>query len=387
MPDTHTQSLVEILRGKGELADPRVEAAFLAVPRHRFIPDVNPEETSVDKDIPLLVDTTGEVIYSCAQPSTIAYVLRSLDLREGHNVLEVGAGTGYTAALIRRLIGEGGSITALEIDPLMVERAQDNLLAARIGGVHVVHTDGAGGYAPRAAYDRIVSMVGVWDVPSAWARQLKRDGLMVVPVWLDSIQFTATFRQQPDGTLLSVHNMPSAFVYMRGDKAGPRVRLRVGSTGLTLLCNEAQSLDAASLAALLSADHEHCQLSMALASTDYWYGFLPYVMLREPADSIFALYYVLQGRSAFGIDGTGFAYFMPGSACFVPYWGLGYTHCFAGADAFLSVETFLHEWDQAGRPGIDSLRIRLIPKSHPRPINAPGKIYDRREHYLHVWQE
>lgn len=388
MPNNdNNHPLVEILRQHGEFIDPYVAAAFWSVPRGLFLPGVPEEIVNSDTSVDITFDKDGEVICSSAMPSTIAYMLRQLEPHNGLNVLEIGTGTGYSAALMRHLVGPNGNVTTLELDPIAAQMAQDNLLRAGISGVNVVNTDGSMGYAPRAAYDRIVATVGLWDVPPVWVHQLKANGLLVVPIWLDGLQVSAAFEPQADGTLLSTRNMPTAFVYLRGALAGPNVRKRIGSTGLTLLTDDARQIDSAAMSLLLADDQDQCHLGYPLDSTQYWYGFLPYMMLRETENDIFALYYVAEGLSAFGIEGKGFAFFSPGSACFVPYLGLGLTHCFAGADAFLTVEEHLHDWNQAERPGIDCLRLRLIPKEQGKPEITIGKIYERRDHYLHVWQE
>ncbi|MDX1990820.1 MAG: hypothetical protein SF029_00425 [bacterium] len=388
MPDLElNRPLVEVLRQRGELTDERIEAAFASVPRYVFLPNIPLEIVNSDTSIDVTYDNQGETICSSASPSAVSYVLRQLEPYAGCNILEIGTGTGYSAALIRQLVGENGVVTTLELDREAAKIAEHNLLRAGISGVTVVNTDGSMGYAPRAAYDRIVATVGLWDVPPVWLRQLRSNGRLVVPLWLDGLQVSTSFTFQPDGTLLSTKNMPTAFVYLRGALAGPNVRKRIGSTALVLLADHADQIDSAAMSTLLSDDADRCHLGVALDSEEYWYGFLPYLMLRETEKDIFALYYVADGQRAFGIEGQGFAFFTPGSAVFVPYYALGETHCFASVDSFLTVEQHVQDWEKVGRPGIDCLRVRLIPKSMGRPENAVGKLYERRDHYVQVWQE
>lgn len=380
-----TQNLVHTLRERGFLSDPALQAAFTSVPRHLFLRDTTPDLVYSDTSVPVRFDSSGEVICSATMPSMVAYMLEQLDLFEGANVLQVGTGTGYVAALLRHLVGETGTVTSLEIDRGIVNLAEDNLLHATIPNIKVVHVDGAEGYAPRAAYDRILASAGIWDIPLAWLRQLKPHGRIVAPVSIDGLQVTASFTMQPDGTLLCDHAMPSAFVYMRGSAAPPNIRKRVGSTALALISDEVNKLDSATLHLLLSSDQEQSGLSTSLNTSEYWYGFLPYMMLNEPEHEVFALYDVMGGQKAYGIEGEGFAVFTPASACFVPYYGLGYVNIFAGVDAFFTVEEQLKAWQQAGRPGIDRLRLRFIPKSMGEPEITQGKLYNRYDHYLHAW--
>ena len=386
MTEPTLQTLVDQLRAAGHLSDPRVDAAFSNVPRHLFLPDAPLDVVYSDQSVPVRMDERGEAIVASTMPSMVARSLAQLQLHEGHNVLQIGTGTGFTAALISYIVGDDGKVTSLEIDRDVASVAQANLSRAGHSVVNVTHVDGAEGYAPRAAYDRIVANVGMWDIPLAWIRQLKPDGLLVVPLWLDGLQVSAAFRVQPDGSLLAQGVRPSAFVYIRGVAAMPRVRQRVGSTALTLISDDLHRVDAASLHMLLSQDHDMSnRLSQPLNTADYWFGFLPYMSLNEPEKDVFALYTIDFERTAYGMDGEGFVLLTPASACFVPYYGVGTTHTFAGADAFMDVEHYLGEWQAAGRPGVDKLNLHLIPMQHGVPVDIPGKIYPRRDHFLHAW--
>ncbi len=383
--------LVDELRDRGDLKNWRLEDAFATVPRHLFLPDVTLSEAYSDKSIAVCYDTTGESTCSATMPSMIAYLLNQLQLEDGHNVLEIGTGTAYSAALIRNIIGPEGRVTTLEIERPVVQLAQDNLLRAGVTGVNVVHVDGAEGYAPRAAYDRIVSTVGIWDIPPAWLRQLKPGGRIVAPVALDGLQVTGAFTVQPDGSLLCEEVMPSAFVYIRGAMTPPVMRKRIGSTALTLIADDVSMIDSVAMHVLLSSDGELSRLDATLDSADYWYGFLPYLMMCEPEKSVFALYDVVDDQKAYGLHGEGFALFTPASACFVPYYGLGNVHNFAGSDAYMLVEDYLTSWRAIGRPSIDQLRLRFIPKTTPKTLDKPeitiGKLFERRDHHLHIWFE
>lgn len=382
------RSLMDTLRALGDLNNPRIDAAFAAVPRQHFLPDAPADLVYTDSSVPVRYDKRGEATIAATMPSMVARLLAQSHLREGLNVLHIGTGTGYVAALISYIVSDHGNVTSLEIDREQSQIAQTALTSMRHGRVNVVHIDGAGGYAPRAAYDRIIANVGTWDIPATWVRQLKPRGLITVPIWLDGLQVTATFRLQDDGSLYAENPRPSAFVYMRGEEAMPPVQQRVGSTALNLIADDLERLDPAALHTLLSQDYDDAnRLSSALAEHDYWYGFLPYIMLNEPAKDVFAVYSIDLGRQAYGMDGEGFAVFTPASACFVPYYGAGTTRCFAGADAFLEVDNQLAGWIKAGRPGIDRMRLRLIPKAHGIPVDLPGKVFVRRRHYLHVWLE
>ncbi len=384
-PEHLRQALVAHLQEAGAITDARVEAAFRAVPRHLFIPEIPLEDAYADRAIALKKDGHGRVLSSISQPSMIAIMLRQLQLRPGHNVLEIGAGTGYNAALMRHIVGDDGHVTTIELDQELAQAAENNLYHAQIHGVRVVQSDGVLGYAPRAAYDRIIATVGVWDIPPIWVQQLKPFGRIVVPIWLDGVQVSATFKPLSDGTLYSDDNHPCAFIYMRGEGAVPTIQKSVGNTSLLILSDDVEKIDTVSLGMLLNDDHEISYLGYPLRPAEYWYGFQLYCMLNEPKGFIFAVYTVLGERKVYGLEGNGIALFGPASAAFIPYDAQGYTHVYAGADAFLALQACADDWNAHERPGLRQLRLRLIPKSDGEPTIQRGKIYARRDHYLHVW--
>jgi protein-L-isoaspartate(D-aspartate) O-methyltransferase len=379
------ESLVEELKEKGSLTDPRLEAAFLAVPRQVFLPDLPPEEVYSDRAIPIRTDKSGRVISSSSQPSMMLQMLEQLKIRAGDNVLEIGAGTGYNAAIINHLVGPTGKVTTVEIDATVARQAQDNLQHARASRVVVVNNDGASGYSPRAAYDRIICTASIWEVPATWVRQLKPDGILVTPIQVSGgMQFSAAFRPETGGTLYSDDNIMCFFVYMQGTSAGPEVQIRIGSTGMILVTEDAHRLDSAAIHLLLSTDPEECLLSAPLRE-DELYNFAPYLMLNRPSNTVTGIYRVEPNQKAYGIEGSGIAVFAPGSACFVPFEHQNQAHCFGGSDALIVIDSLLTEWRAFRKPGMDDLRLRLLPKSDTAPTVSTGQVSDRGDFYLHAW--
>lgn len=384
MADSGTpQSLVNALKQRGELRDPALEAAFLAVPRHHFLPNVPLNEVYSDEAIPTKRDNEGRVISSSSQPTMMVIMLEQLGLRPGDNVLEIGTGTGYNAAIMQHLVDETGRVTTIEYDPQIAAQAKDHLQRAFMGQIMVVQGDGASGFAPRASYDRIIATVGIWDVPRTWVQQLKPKGVLVAPLWLDAYQISTAFTAQPDGTLYSADNRPCGFVSLRGPAAGPSTQVRVGNT--TLYLSSSAPLDGAAVSALLSQDAENNYLGVSLTPSDYWNGFIPYLMLNYPSDFTFINYFVVDEQKPYGIEGSGVALVQNGSACFASMHGGGVLRCFAGADAYLTMTELVQAWDTAGRPTVNHLRLRLWPKTLPKPTE--GTIYPRRDHYLQAWME
>jgi protein-L-isoaspartate(D-aspartate) O-methyltransferase len=385
--ETLRAALVASLKDKGELTDARLEAAFQQVPRHLFLPELSLETAYTDDALPVKRAPDGSVVSSSSQPMMMAMMLRQLALEPGHNVLEIGAGTGYNAAIMQTVVGPEGNVTSVEIDKDLVHQVERHLQRAGHNRVRVVHADGAGGYAPRASYDRIIATAGVWDVPAAWVEQLKPRGVLVVPMWIDAFQVSAAFTREAAGTLFSRENLPCGFIRLRGSQAGPDLMRRVGSSSLILMSNAVSELDGAALHALLSEDAERNLLDLRLSASDYFQGFMPYLVLNLPADFTFITYNLITDQQAYGLTGHGFALLSGGSACFVPFHGHGEAQCFGAPDAYLAVQACLRQWHAVRRPGAAELRLRLIPRDQEPPRPYLGQVYTRQAHYLHAWQD
>lgn len=391
MPSSPSQelhrNLISAIWKEGLVRVPRVYEAFLAVPRHLFLPDTPLDQAYADEAIPLKYDEAGRLISSCSQPTMIAIMLEQLDVRPGHNVLEIGTASGYTAALLHHIVGPQGYVTTIEVDRELAAQAEKNLQKAKALGVRVVAADGAYGYLPRAAYDRILATVGVWDVPAAWPRQLKPDGILVVPISLDGVQVSAAFRHHPDGSLLSVDNRPCAFVTLRGEEASPPLSVKLSATGLVIYSAELARLDTARLRALMSADHELVNVEPRLSPVDYWRGLQFFLMLYRPPEALFFTYSVAESAQAYGLSGRGLGLLLPGSAVFAGFDEPGAAHVFGGSEALLLLQALMHEWVAAQRPSNAHLRLRLIPKAGDPPQVAVGRWFARRAHDLHAWYE
>jgi protein-L-isoaspartate(D-aspartate) O-methyltransferase len=107
---------------------------------------------------------------------------QALELKEGQKVLEVGAGSGWQAAIIARIIGKNGKVITTEIIPELAEFAKNNIKKAKIKNVDVINYDGSQGYKKEAPYDRIIITAACPKIPPPIIEQLKTGGILVAPV-------------------------------------------------------------------------------------------------------------------------------------------------------------------------------------------------------------
>ena len=165
------RQLVESLAQNGWIRSAPVREAFLAVPRELFVPEFAASHglEAVYRDEAILTKqaASGLPLSSSSQPAIMALMLEQLQLGEGMSVLEVGAGTGYNAALLSRLVGRSGRVVSVDVDPEVARGARRNL---RAGGyrARVVVGDGRDGVASDAPYHRIVVTASSESVPVAW---------------------------------------------------------------------------------------------------------------------------------------------------------------------------------------------------------------------------
>ncbi len=177
--------MVDDLELKGYVKSDAVGAALRNVPRHLFIPWRKLEDAYQGVGGAIAdPDTTPETISTVSQPIAVAMMLEGFAIKPGMRVLEIGAGSGYNAALLAHLAGEHGRVVTVDVEDFLVEKARRQLAATGFGRVMVVCGDGALGYPPGAPYDRIVATVGLPDIPAAWPGQLTPGGKIVVPLHL-----------------------------------------------------------------------------------------------------------------------------------------------------------------------------------------------------------
>ncbi|MGE7384171.1 methyltransferase, FxLD system [Streptomyces sp. NPDC004126] len=208
-------ALVDQIRQKGHATNPAAEAALRTVPRHLFVPDASLQDAYANQPVHVKYDTDGTSISCASQPAVVALMLDQLDAQPGEHILELGAGTGYNAALIAHLVGETGHVTTIDVDDDLVDGARAHLAAGGYANVEALTRDGAVGYADGAPYDRIIATVGAHGIPHAWLDQLAPGGRLVVPQRIKGSVSRSIVYERRDGRWLSLGSEMNTFMPLR----------------------------------------------------------------------------------------------------------------------------------------------------------------------------
>ncbi|SDP41587.1 methyltransferase, FxLD system [Actinacidiphila guanduensis] len=208
-------ALVDQIRAGGHARIPAVEAALRAVPRHAFVPDASLADAYANSPVNIKYDTDGTSISCASQPGVVALMLDQLEAQPGERILELGAGTGYNAALIGHLVGPTGHVTTIDVDDDLVEGTRAHLTAAGVTNVTAVTRDGALGHAEGAPYDRIIATVGAHGIPHAWLDQLADGGRLVTPQRLTGSVSRSIVYERRDGRWVSLGSEMNTFMPLR----------------------------------------------------------------------------------------------------------------------------------------------------------------------------
>jgi len=245
------ERLAESLRVSGR-AGAAVSEAFLAVPRHVFLPPDLVARAYEDTAIVTKSDADGLAISASSQPAMMAIMLEQLGLEAGQRVLEIGTGTGYNAALIAQIVGDSGSVVTIDVEPDLVDQARASLAAAGFARAVAVCGDGAGGVPGHAPYDRVIVTAGVWDLAPQWLAQLDDGGRIVAPISVRGIQLAVAFERAGDHWAGRLARR-CQFIRMIGPSAGPETVVPLGpQPGLRALVADGPAPEAGPLHEALS---------------------------------------------------------------------------------------------------------------------------------------
>jgi protein-L-isoaspartate(D-aspartate) O-methyltransferase len=417
-------TLARSLAGRGRGFGEAVQAAFRAVPRHLFLPGLPPAAAYRDEALVIKYDTCGVPVSSSSQPAMMAIMLDQLGLAAGHRVLEIGTGSGYNAAIMAHIVGPRGRVVSVDIDPVLVARAQGRLTAAGYGAVQALCADGGYGDPADAPFDRVIVTAGVWDIAPAWLDQLAPGGRLVLPLALRGIELSVALERAPSlpSTLppgtpppsslppgaplpsilppsttplpatphwVAVSAVRCGFVQLAGAFAGPETFRPVGpSPGLYVLVDDGHAVDTGAVAMALAQPAADIGTGIAAGAQDEISDLDLWLTLTEPDTDRLTFLVTAAGqvRDAPLLSLGALAQRDPGTgqlgivgladvdrAAFpheIMLRGYG-----PGAPALAArLISQAAAWDRLGRPAAADLRLTVWPAAPPGPAPADSAL-------------
>ena len=404
MEDADTSQLIDalisVMRKNGSLKSAAIEQAFRNVPRHLFLPNEPLER--VYKDTVIFVKKSDEGVPTSAssQPSIMAIMLEQLELQPGMRVLEIGAGTGYNAALMAHLVGETGSVVTVDIQPDLIEQARANLDRAGFECVQAIAADGGEGYPPGAPYDRIILTVSSWVITPAWREQLKDGGRIVLPLSLLNGRMKSIAFERRGDELISLSAWDCGFMPLQGAFAAPPpIQIHTGpGDRLVLTSQQPLPVDERTFSQWLAARGEAYPTGVKVKLWDLLPGFHTWLAVRSPdgianlsakgdaADDIVSLALIAVKGQEKSVET--FLKILPGSAAAItrppeaeidwlnpeqpeeerapeqPF-EVSVQQLGPNPEAAQFLVRMIQAWDAAGKPNTSRLRVRGIPAGKP----------------------
>lgn len=385
MTDTTVErhALAERLVETGVLTSPALRKAVEAVPREAFLnPGVflpagagqwrpvtavaadpqewaeiaySDESLTTQLDGHLVADqaagrVSGVPTSSSTTPVTVVGMIESLEVQDGHRVLEIGTGTGYSTALMCHLLGED-NVTTVEVDPEVAARA-DAALEGMGCSTWTVTGDGLLGHPARAPYDRVIATCAVRRIPYAWVRQTRPGGIIL-----------ATVGSWAFGTGLAKVTV---------DENGTADGRIIGESSFMHARSQADSLVVGDLSARVWYADTERPTPVAPAMLDEW---TPSFLAQLAAPGVQLVRATVDGQSALYLfdEWESFAVLAEGTE--------GWTVRQGGpAELWSRIEQALRAWQEAGRPNISAVRLHISKQAHIYWV--PGHDALRWEHRL-----
>jgi protein-L-isoaspartate(D-aspartate) O-methyltransferase len=192
------------------ITDPKILEAFRAVPREEFLSSEYRDLAYGDHPLPI---EAGQTI---SQPYIVALMIKAAEVKPGDKVLEVGAGSGYAAAVMSRI---AGSVLAIERQPDLVAIASERMRRLGYDNVRIVEGDGTRGWPDEAPFDAIVAAASGSHVPETLVEQLAPGGRIVMPVGEpDWVQKLVKVTRGPAGKLIKEDLGGVRFVPLIGEE-------------------------------------------------------------------------------------------------------------------------------------------------------------------------
>jgi protein-L-isoaspartate(D-aspartate) O-methyltransferase len=184
------QLMVETQLKTRDITDQKVLEAMSEVPREKFIPSEYKQQAYSDSPIPI---GHGQTI---SQPYIVAKMCQLLELEPTDNILEIGAGSGYQAAVLAQIVEQ---VIGIEIVPELAEKARKTLEKLGYQNVKIISGDGKKGYSKATPYNGIIAAAATAKIPLAWKDQLKTGGKIVAPIKQTLGQRLVIYTKQENG--------------------------------------------------------------------------------------------------------------------------------------------------------------------------------------------
>jgi len=189
------------------ISDAATLAAMRMVPRHEFLPLRLRGEAYADYPLPI---GHGQTI---SQPYVVAFMTEAIRPQPGENILEIGAGSGYQAAVLAEM---GADVYTIEIVEPLAEMSRQTLQRLGYKNAHVLHGDGYRGWPEHAPFDAIIVTCAPDKIPAPLVEQLRNGGRMIIPVGSGMNQELVLLRKTGD-KIEQQSVLPVRFVPMTGE--------------------------------------------------------------------------------------------------------------------------------------------------------------------------
>lgn len=209
--------------------------AFLATPRHFFVKryreggsrtwhevtakNLREHLSAIYADHPLTLfgeENLDRTLSTISQPSFVLRMLDMLQLQPGHKVFELGAGSGWNAALMGRLVGSEGHVCSVEILTELAAATQQTIVSMGFQNVSIITGEGGEGYSLGAPYDRAVFTAGSYDIPRAFYGQIKEQGLLLIGLKTQGGGDNLFLFRKVEDHFESIDAMPCGWLQLRG---------------------------------------------------------------------------------------------------------------------------------------------------------------------------
>jgi protein-L-isoaspartate(D-aspartate) O-methyltransferase len=365
------REMVATLQRAGAIRSKSIRRAFQSLPRELFVPEIAarsglPSIYQPERALATALDGRGVSISSSSAPIIMGLMLEALQLSPGLRVLEVGAGTGYNAALLKYLVGEEGVVTSVDIESAFARQAR-RALARSGSNCRVVIGDGRDGWARGAPYDRIMVTAASDTVTQAWRDQLIDGGLIELPLRVTRSflpQLIVTFRR--DGPQLRSEAIFSGMFMALREQDGadspidhdPAVRAVVGTGGSWAVL---ASLHGPTLSRL-SATARQRAVALLLGksrrirtlASEPGLGLITFLQLSGIANLVGCSAADRHGVATIGPRGSNIVSFTraPGQSAWIEVWGDEPSeHLYA---------EHVQQWERLGAPTLTDLRLTIV---------------------------